>query len=305
MAKVDPKILSFRAGLNTTGLEDGTELPRWSRLENGRLSQGSLRRRAGSRLLATATYEGTALDLVAASSHHVAIPLASPTPAFGTKLLFEALVEPDATGVLRPILAWNLTEAAQPIYLRVTTDDTVKATLVDANDDAVSLESSSTYGAVTLAIAVVRSGATLTLYVNGVVEDAATMHATRSLKVPTAGMYLGRFSTTYMDGTLDYVRCRAIAPAYPSATKMRLHDPRVSDVLFDYVGEVREATTKRVEDRSRFGNHGAFVGTPSTTSILGPAIQPVTALGTWNDENRIHRLLVQAGRTIHLGTVLS
>lgn len=291
---------TFVEGLQTTGLEDGLRLPRFSTFQNVRTDQGAAKRRRGIQRVTGASDPSTALDLDSGSSHHILIPNGTAWAAMGKRWTLEFLVQPSGVSGTQYILGASGASPPVEIYLD---DDVVTAVVLDSDSASTTLTSSAVT-AERLAIQLVRDGTSLTLRVNGAVEDTDTM-ADKDCKTTGANMFLGRDSGGgYFDGVYDFARALAVALPDQRDGMLRLHDPRVRGyVLWDYVCEIAEATTKRVNDRGPFGNHGGFVGTPATASALSHQVTPVGLIKDYVDYQNRRRLAVIAGSEIHLAEI--
>lgn len=291
---------TFHEGLQTTGEEDGLRLPRFTVFQDVNVSAGPAARRKGIQLVDTAPSPHTALDLAAASSHHVLIPAYANVQTLGKRWTLEYLVNPDGVSGTQVIHGFA---HATDWPIRVYLDDAVVT--VDVTDSAgtVVTLTSSAVTAIKLAIMVVRSGTALSLWVNGVLEDSDTM-ADLACKAPGGDMYFFRDNTgNYYDGLGDFARAQSVVLTSQREGLMRAVDPRVGHVLWDYVFEIAEATTKRVDDRSSHGNHGVFVGTPATGAAQTVQVTPINLIHDYLDERNRSRLAVLAGAKMHLAEI--
>jgi len=291
---------TFQEGLNTTGLEDGLRLPRWSVFQNIRVNEGPAKRRKGIQRIDTVVSPHTALDLTAASSHEIQIPNYAGPQALKKRWSLEYLYNPDGVSGTQYIHAWAANADPVKVYLN---GDTLTAVVKDTGDTEVTLTAASQTATKTVAT-LIRDGTALSLWVNGALADSDTM-ADLDCKVPSGDMYFGSdgASGNFYDGLLDYARAFNYPLTNQRESLMRLVDPRADTVLWDYVFEIAEATTKRVDDRSSFGNHGVFVGTAATGTAQTVQVTPVNLLHPYRDSKSRNRLAVIAGSEVHLAEV--
>lgn len=300
MPRQKPYIQTFREGLSTTGKEDGLPLPRWPVFANIRTNEGPAQRRQGIQIVDSLTDPSTALDFASGSSHHIVIPQVDEIQQLGKRWTCEYLVNPD--GVSGTQVIHSFAHATQwPIHVYLNAD-VVTAKVTDTADTVVTLTSSAVT-ATKLAISVIRNGTALSLWVNGVEEDTDTM-ADLNCKAPGGDMYLGRDSSgNYFDGLFDFARALSVPLTNQAEGQMRLVDPRARVVLWDYTGEIAESTTKRVDDRSLNGNHGAFVGTAATGTAQSFQVTPIRGIHGYVDNQNESRLAVIAGRKMYVSSV--
>ena len=299
-----PYIWPFTSGLQTTGLEDGLPLPAFSTFQNVRVDRGVAARRKGvqrvDRAVNGATvYTSKAFDLNG-TNQYVEIPLNAVVHDMKRTWTLSALCKPDSLAAQNTIL--GVAHAANyGARLYVTTAGKVEAKVQDSAATVTTLTSTTTYSANDqLAISVVRSQTSLTLLVNGATEDTDTMADLDGL-TPGGSLYLGRDNAgAYFNGILDNVRLLSIAQTDQAYGKMRLPDSRLRFVLMDYAVQESVSGTARVDDRSRFENHGTHYNTPTEVDALCVQDLPVTAIATWLDSDAKERLLFGAGGSLYL-----
>lgn len=289
-------------GLSTTGLEDGLEQPRLTQFQNFRVDQGVAKRRAGMQRLGRAsTAEYLIYDLDGAADY-VQIPLVASIHTLKKLWTWETLAVADTYATTNRTL-FGVAHAADYslICYFVVTTGAVEAKVQDSAGAVVTLTSGNTYSTGTVcAIQVVRDGASLKLRVNGILEDSDTM-ADLDCKAPGGDLYIGRNNTfTGLDGRIAYNRCEQMAKPDQRHGLYRLHDPRNTTVLWDYL-MFSDSTggSERVDDRSRNENHATAVSLGSAaTACLTVPTQPCTGIATWRDSQARDRLLIGAGRLL-------
>lgn len=291
---------TFQEGLSTTGLEDGLRLPRWSVFQNIRLNEGPAKRRLGTQLIDSVASPHTALDMASGSSHHVVVPQYDTVMALKKRWTLGYLFNPD--GVVGTQVIHGFAHAADFPIRTYLDGSTLTVDVVDSAGTTVTMTAAGMTAAKTV-VDVIRSGTALSLWVNGALADFDMM-ADLDCKAPGGDMYFGRDNSgNYFDGLLDFARALSVTLSNQAESQMRLVDPRADVVLWDYPFEIAEATTKRVNDRSSHGNHGAFVGTPATGTAQTIQVTPVNLIHPYLDEKNRNRVGIIAGAETLLGEV--
>ena len=123
-------------------------------------------------------------------------------------------------------------------------------------------------------------------------------------KAPGGNMTLGAANgAEFFDGKYEYAWATNTADTYLGDIFLRPLDPRAENVLWCYVLESMESTTLRVDDDSRFDNHGAYTSGVSTATTIARQTMPVTALMPYTDKSAKPRLVVVAGPTMRLAEI--
>lgn len=291
-------------GLSTTGNEDGLEQPRLVQAQNLRFVEGMAKRRKGMyRILRSSPSNptNTAADLNG-TTQWATIPLVATIHTLKRLWTFEALVNPDsfATNAKTILGVAHATNYSLRVYFK--TDGKLEAKVQDSAATVTTLTSSTTFSTgTTYAIQVVRDGTALTMRVNGATEATGTM-ADLDCLLPGGDIYLGRDNTTNaFDGKYDFARMEQVAKPDQRYGKHRHHDPRNLVVLFDYPMENQSAAgTERIDDRSRFENHGAFAGSVTTASgnVLSVKNDVTHGIATWIDTDSKVRAWVGMGKSV-------
>lgn len=290
----------FSEGLNTTGKEDGLRIRRWPVFANIRLNEGPAQRRKGIQFIDQCSDPSTALDFQdTGSTDHVAVPKVADIHTLKKRWTCVYLVNPDGVSGTQTIHGFNhATDWPINVYLD---DDTLTAKVTDSAGTVVTL--THTVTAIKLVISVIRDGTSLSLWVNGAEVDTDTM-ADLDCKEPGGDMYFGRdASGDYFDGLFDNAHAFSVALTNQREAQMRLVDPRVDSVLWDYPMEIADTTTRRVDDRSLNGVHGQYVGVVVTGTAQSFQVTPVNAIHDWTDNKNRQRLAVLAGAEMFLGEV--
>lgn len=291
--------VDFLGGLNTTADEDGMPLPFWAQYDNVRVGDGRARKAPGRNLVSriASTAQSRSFDGVA---DVVSFPLNAAQFDFGTRWTVRGLVALDAVSGVQPIVGWGAT-VNYPFEINVE-DGVVKASVKDTSGNTVALTGTTTFTAGQLiAVQLVRDGASLTLWVNGVVEASSTSFTALDSGVPTTSFLTGRSSGgDYIEGTMDFVSILSSAATDHRGSRMRLFDPKAPDVLFDTVFDALPGSVAAaIRERSRFRNHGTLTGTSTLVSKIGVATAPVLMLADYVETDGRQRLLAVADRTLY------
>ena len=307
---------TFLRGLETTGLEDGLELPAWVTFQNVRLAGGAASIRPGVQVVATATNANRALQFNNGStSDFVFAPVNTEIQTLKKRWTFEMMWKPDSVTGTQPLFGWD--DAALWPFI-IYQDGT--ALKISANWNGGAQELGTTVAGLTLAIGttyvlqIVRASTGLiTVYagsVNGPLVTLTTIGTTKTaydMYAPSQRMLVGRDSAANLfEGTVDYVRCFSRALPSRKWLPIRWPDPTCDYVLWDYVMETAFAKTGEgsvVRDRSRHENHGETVGSPDVVTALCVQTMPVGLIRERLDMVGKHRLDVIAGKSIFLGDV--
>jgi len=303
------KTLSFLRGLETTGAEDGLELPAWAQFQNTRLDTGSAKRRPGSQRVLTATNQASALDFVAADADLVTVK-GYAKMAVTKNFTVGAVIQPDTVTGTQYICAFDSADAPYEIYLD---GSTVKATIGTAGGDITVTGGTAAINTtcyIQLVWRVLPSDTSkyeAALWTNGV--QGTTQTGTYSAPDTPGGNFLiggdGSSAGNHFDGTIDFVRVLDVAWDHARFSRMRLPDPKASYVLLDMPMEIANTTTLRVDDRGPQRIHGtasssSSSGAPSSTTTIATQVSPVSYLGQRTDYTNKSRVDVVAGGKFYL-----
>lgn len=291
--KVPLKLFDFKRALQTTRGEDGLPWGDWSTFQNVRVDRESLRRRKGWARVAQLGNDNAALDFVAANSERIDIPLNASHFTLGERWTIDALIEPDVVTGTNPIL--TIGTSTQSIALDINSSN-ARLRVWDEDTTADTITGSSTLTVDTVYwLRAVRDGTSLTLYVDNSSEGTATMAAGKAMETPAGNMHIGYDGTNYYDGTIDYVRIFSYARTLPDGLT-RFPDPIADGVLADWPMEV---TNTLVKDRSRYGNTGQAINTPTSTTALCRAHAPMQGIQSYKNRSGDGRILLVGGGRIY------
>lgn len=292
--------MRFGLGLQTTGLEDGLELPRFVQFQNLRVDQGVAKRRPGQQRVAVATNHNQGGDFDG-SSQYLTIPRVAAVHTLKRVWTFEALVNADSFATNAKTIFGVAHASDYSLLVYFTTAGNLVAKVQDSGATVTTLTSATAFSTgTTYAVQVVRDGTALTMRVNGASEATGTI-ADLDCKAPGGNLYIGRDNGgLYFDGKIDFVRMRTVALSDQAYGKIRLIDPRAKDVLFCY--EMEQFITGVIHDLSRFELHATDSGSPTygTSSALCVQAHPCTALASWFAHDGKVRLLAGFGKDVYL-----
>lgn len=297
-----PYTHSFLRGLETTGLEDGTELPAWSVFQNVRLDQNAAKRRGGMQRVLTATNPNSALTFNG-TTQYVEIPTHA-SHDLGRNWSVTVDFKPaDVTGTQALLGFKHATN--WPFYLYL--DGATLKAQVGFSGGAVTL----TGGTVTASAA---NTAMLTrrvdpddstqyevsLWTNGV-QNTPTTAALDTTIAPAVSLYVANDNGgNFYAGDVDFVRIESICRTTAEWVRMRIPNPKMPFVVMDMPMQIANATTGRVEDRSRHRNHGTAQATPSSATTFSVQTAPVTLISQRLDFSGETRLDIVAGGKMYL-----
>lgn len=302
MTGAPQKVLMADGGLNTSSDENGLPLGQYVDLTNVILGDGGLRRRDGMVRVARASNANLCANLNG-TSEIVTVPVNTTIHTLRKQWRVSCLVAPDTVNAARTLLGWaHATD--WPIQIQFTSSAKVEVKVTDSAGTVVTMTGATTLvGTTTYAVDVVRNGTALTVYLNGVSEQTGTM-ADLDCKAPGGNLYFGRNNTgEFFDG--KYEHCWAVnsADTYMGDVFLRCIHPRAENVLWSYVLEDMESTTHRIDDDSRFGNHGSITAGFSTATSIARQTMPVSMIAPYTDKNAKQRIVVAAGPTMRLAEI--
>jgi hypothetical protein len=205
-------------------------------------------------------------DRVNFPSHAALVPL-------GTVWTLETLFQADSLAADCFILGPQGASAAG-ITIKATTTETVVVTVTDSAATAVTLTFTGVPVSTVCGLQVVRSGASLSGWLNGTTVTAS-MHATNVLASGTYSAFTNN-GGDWMNGGIDYLRIWKAARTTQQDIYRRLLNPRNRNVLFDWV--FNEGSQSDVMDRGIYNAHGVSVGSP-TWARTNLAVNPAPIVG--------------------------
>ena len=245
---------------------------------------------------------GTCFDLNG-TTQIVTIPVNTTIQTLRRKWRIDFLVQPDTVAAARTLLGFaHATD--WPVQVQFTSSAKVEVKVTDSAGTVVTMTGTTTLvGTTKYGVSVVRDGTALTVYLDGVSEVTGTM-ADLDCKAPGGNMYLGRNNTgEFFDGKYEFCAAYNAADSYMGDVFLRPLDPKADHVLWSYVCEDMESTTHRVDDDSRFGNHGAVTAGTSTATSIARQTMPVTMIAPYVDKNAKQRIVIGAGTTLRLAEI--
>lgn len=297
---------TFLRGLETSGLEDGLELPAWSKFQNIRLGAGAASRRNGMVRVASAAYAHTALDFDGTNDYAWA-PLDADTQTPGRHWAVECLIEPDSITGTQMLVSWDHASdypfklwlnAAQPTLTYQQSDGTVAS--VGAGTVAIGTKHA-IMAVRRPSVSYDKAADDIQLWVDGSLVNTVT-NVTFALKAPAGGplFAVDNGYKDFFDGTMDYARYLSTWREDQEFSFMRLPSPKAAYVVYDYPMEQANATTLRMNDRSRHRNHATLVHAPASVTGLCVQTTPVSLLSQRIDNKSRPRLDVVIGDRIYL-----
>lgn len=296
-------LADFSAGLQTTHSEDGLPFGWWSEFQNLLLTESpKAKRRPGMQRLFQVTNAGTCFDLNG-TTQIVTVPLNIVMHTLRKEWTVDILFQPDQVSSAATLLGW-VSASTWPIRIQTTSAGKVEAKVTDSASTVTTMTGTTTLVVGTnYHVRVVRNGTALTVYLNGVSEATGTI-ADLDCLAPGGNLTFGAANgAAFFDGKVDY--CTAYSSAITNMTDIYIRCilPRAPHVLWHYVMEEIETTTHRVDDESRFENHGSVTNGTSTATSIARQTMPVTLIAPYIDKNNKQRAVVMAGRTIRLAEV--
>lgn len=299
--------VNFFRGLQTTALGSGLEFPSWTVFENVGVDQGVARRRLGRVVVDRGASNQSAMALVGASGQRVDIQTSN-AHTLGKEWTLELLFKVSSVTGTQTIVGFGAA-ANWPfhIYLNGTT-----LTVVLKNSAGTSLTVSSTATIAlndTIALQIKRSAAdvvTLTHFtISGAgvgsrvtVTDTSSTLAGLAMYDPSVEMHIGSFNgaNNPWTGTIDYFRGFNVCRSGHKDGFMRWPDPWCSYCLWDY--DFKQ-TSSKITDRSRWGNNGLAVNTPTDATTLALQTAPVQAIVPYVIRGGTQRLFVMMGGGVY------
>ena len=286
--------------LNTTADENGLPLGDCVDLLNVDLSQGGVGRRGGMQRLGRATDARLALDLNG-TTQIITVPVNAVIHTLRKEWTVRAVVQPDTVAAARTVLGF-LHATNFPIQIQFTATAKVEVKVTDSASAVTTMTGTTTLvGGTTYVVEVVRIGTALTVYLNGASEVTGTM-ADLDCIAPGGNMTFGRNNTgEFFDGKFDY--CTAYSSSSPLRDEgmLRCTDPKAEHVLWDYWTEV--FTLDRIEDGSRFENHGIVTNGTSTATALTVPTMRTNLMAPYVDEDYKARVAIISGNSVRLAEI--
>jgi len=298
------KTLSFLRGLETTGLEDGLELPAWAHFQNVRLDAGAASRRAGMQRVLTASNPATALAFNGSNQwiHYPNYGAYDLGLNWTVKLQFK----PDDVTGTQVLTGFN---HATDWPFRIYMDTSTLKAQVDFGASA---------GAVTLTGGTITAGSTqtamltrrtnpsdltqyeLALWTNGV-KNTPTTATLASTTTPGGALFVARDNTgNYFAGDVDHIEILSVCRTTSEWVNQRMVDPKVGYCILASNMTVVNATSTRVTDRSAHRNHGSAKGDPQSATTLAVQTAPVSLISQRIDFQNDSRIDVVAGGKFYL-----
>lgn len=253
-------------------------------------------RRDGWAKVATLTGNLKALGFVAADSEYVLVPSCDPRVwAMGTQFTIECCVQLTATTDDQAVFYAGHTTPAMAL-------DTLSGSWRWRVWDSAGTLTTVTVGTATTSVQTIqlmRDGASLTSRLDNTTAGTGTMSATLSTRTPVGDLRIARNGgTTYLGGTIDYIRAFGKVKADHNDRLVRCVDPCASYVLCDYDGNLDANNV--YYDRSTYENHGTATNGPTETTSLCRAHAPIRALSMFTDHAGQKNIYAEAGGAAYL-----
>lgn len=295
MPRPDPTIRFV--GLNTSSPADGMPPEEATVCQGFRVGSGDLSVQPGMVVLDQAGATLKAGDLTAASSEYYVVesPLAAWT--LRRNWTFRQIIQPDTVTGTQYVVGWA--HAANWPFTIYLDGATLTVVHKDTNPSTVTLTSSSSLSAdAVYGIELVRSGTTLSLYVNGALEDSDTV-ASLDTQVPTVDLYFGRSSAgNYFDGTLEGPELIVRSDLPTTRSLCRYPDPKGEIVRCWY--DFDADSNAICKDLSRWGNHAKALNTPTEATSLARVLAPGHAVATYTTESGSPKVVIGAGGLVYI-----
>jgi hypothetical protein len=213
----------------------------------------------------------------------------------GTVLTIETLFQTDDISADRYVVGRT---AASPTAIKIlhNTSSEVVVTVTDASANVATLTWTGIAAGTLCALQIVRSGATITGYLNGTVQTG-TIGAATALATGI-GTWGSDNNGSFFDGRIDFYRAFRYAKTHRLDAWARLVNPRAAGVVVDYVFEMD--SNSYILDRGSLGLHRSANGTPAT-NVAPLAVNPVPVLGIASnlDTNSAQKAYIRAAGALY------
>jgi len=274
MADLRPRSTNVPKGLETTRDTSSSRLA-WTEYLNSRTAEDSDARRKGMvrlyRFAAASVlmdFDGTNDDVDLPSSGGVSAIV--PGATFTMEMLFQT----DDISSNRYVLGRQAASQTGVTVLHNTSSEVV-VTLRDVSANTATLTFTGVAAGTLCALQVVRSGASVTGYLNGT-SQTGTLGAATALATGIATVGSDN-NGSFFDGRVDFLRWLRYAKSNRYDGWARLVNPRSPGVLVDYVFE--PDANGYVLDRGPLGIHSVAVNGSPATNVAPLAVNPVPVLG--------------------------
>lgn len=260
MATDKPQIVDMRTGLNTSVPDESHDIA-FRTFQDVRTDSGSAKRRNGHvRVLRLASTD--AIIDFDGTNDRVDTPASAPIQTLGETFTLEWLCKADTLSGNHYVIGKSGASTVG-ISVRQTSSNTMVVVVTDSGANTATLTATGITTSILAACQLVRSGANLTLTVNGTAYTGTIASGTTVAFGGKAAFGTDNGATFY-DGRIEFVRGFSVARTSQMDGWSRLLNPRAPSVLFDYV--LNETTF--VRDRSLYENSASVTGSPATTSSL-------------------------------------
>lgn len=266
------RVTDFSGGANTTA-NGVTSKPHWAIFDEANVDGGGSRRRLGKVKIAQFTAYSTIVDFDG-TNDILTIPADSRVIPLGTRWTFKILFQTDSIASNRYIMG-RTGAGAVSFKIMHSTSSTVVVTVTDSASNATTLTWTGVAAATVCALQVARDGATLTGYLNGVVQ-ATTMHAT-NLLIGGAQQLGADNGGSLFDGGIDFLRLLSTYETSQRDGWCRSMFPRNQNTLADWI--VTLDANGYALDRGIYEMHMTSAGSPATDrTALAYNADPVVSL---------------------------
>jgi len=293
VADLRPRSTNVPKGLETTRDTSSSRLA-WTQYLNSRTAEDSDARRAGMVRLHRFAASSVLMDFDG-TDDDVDITADASIRPLGTIFTLETLFQTDDIASERTILGKNA--ASKSLKIVHNTSSEVVVTVTDSAAADTTLTWTGIAAGTLCALQIVRSGASLTGYLNGTFKTG-TMSATNTLA--TGAMTVGSDNNAnFFDGRVDFLRFFRYAKSHRHDAWARLVNPRAAGVIVDYVFE--PDANGYVVDRGSMGLHSSAVNGTPATNVAPLAVNPVPVLGIASnlDTSSVQKAYIRAAGALY------
>lgn len=268
-------VYNFGKGLNTKRSEDFGAPDEFRVADNVRFKDGTARRRPGRARLAISDSDQTAREFDGTND---VITVVKDTRVWALPLYFTLrfLVSGDDTPAGDEfILGWSGT-GNKPLTIKRDSNRKIVVDFWDSAGTQTTITSATaTTNAQPYPCALVRNGATMTLWIENTADATGAVSATLLGRTPADNLTFGAHNgANFFDGKVDYIDLQNRVATDNRDGWLRLTDPRAEHVLACYTFEVD--ANGLLTDHSRYENTGLNSGSTSATTL---SVQKAPGLG--------------------------
>ena len=290
-------VYRFGKGLQTQAGEDFQAPDEFRVFQDVRVKDGRGKRRAGRARLAVTTSDNTARNFDG-TNDVITVPKDTRVWALPLRFTLRFLVSGDDTPAGDEyILGWSSTGNKGITIKRDSSRKIVVDFWDSAGTNTTLTSTTATTNGTAYPCAVIRSGASLALWVENTAEATASVSATLLGRTPADNLTFGAHNgANFFDGSIDHVDLQNVALTDNRDGWLRLVDPRADHVTACYGFEVD--SNGYLTDLSRYENTGLNSGSSSATAMcLSHA--PVLGMHGWVAASGQKYVMVNAGGVLY------